>query len=195
MTRLVLIRHAATAWNRDGRLQGRADVPLGPAGRAALAGRRLPASLGPLAWIASPLRRAVETARRLGAADLRIEPRLTEMDWGHWEGRRLADLRAELGPAMAANEARGLDFRPPGGESPGDVQDRLAPWLAELTTAETATVAVTHKGVIRALLALATGWDMRAEPPLKLDWDRAHVFTVAGSAIAPERVNLMLDGP
>ena len=46
--------------------------------------------------------------------------------------KHLADLRAELGPAMAENEARGLDFRPPGGESPREVQARLKPFLADL---------------------------------------------------------------
>ena len=49
---------------------------------------------------------------------------------------------------MSENEAAGLDFRPAGGESPRDVQDRLLPWLAGLRGP---TVAVTHKGVIRAL--------------------------------------------
>jgi broad specificity phosphatase PhoE len=35
---------------------------------------------------------------------------------------------------------------------------------------------VTHKGVIRAVLALATGWDMRQSPPHKLRWDAVHLF-------------------
>src|SRR3546814_10532072 len=61
---------------------------------------------------------------------------LVETDWGAWEGRTLAELRADLGAGMAANEARGLDFRPPGGESPRDVQDRMRPLLAELARSE-----------------------------------------------------------
>ena len=39
-----------------------------------------------------------------------------------------------------------------------------------------AVVAVTHKGVIRAVLSAATGWDMTEPPPLSLDWTCAHVF-------------------
>jgi probable phosphoglycerate mutase len=54
---------------------------------------------------------------------------------------------------MTQNEAAGLDFRPPGGESPRDVQERLKPYLASLAGP---TIAVTHKGVLRALYALAT---------------------------------------
>ena len=39
--------------------------------------------------------------------------------------------------------------------------------------------AQTHKGVIRALLALASGWDMTGKPPARLDWTRVHVFLLA----------------
>jgi probable phosphoglycerate mutase len=38
----------------------------------------------------------METARLLGL-EPEPEPRLIEMDWGAWEGRSLAALRAELG--------------------------------------------------------------------------------------------------
>jgi probable phosphoglycerate mutase len=65
-------------------------------------------------------------------------------------------------------EGRGLDFRPPEGESPRDLQARLTPLLARLAAEGTDTLAVTHRGVIRSLYALATGWDMRAEAPDKL---------------------------
>jgi probable phosphoglycerate mutase len=40
---------------------------------------------------------------------------------------------------------------------------------------------VTHKGVIRAVLALATGWDMRDKPPHRLDWSAAHLFRLDAS--------------
>ena len=43
------------------------------------------------------------------------------------------------------------------------------------------TAAVTHKGVIRAVLALATGWDMRDKPPHRLDWSAAHLFRLDAS--------------
>ena len=96
---------------------------------------------------------------------------------------------------MAANEALGLDFRPAGGESPREVQARLAPLLVEVAARPGPVVAVTHKGVIRALLALATGWDMRGPPPLRLAWDRGHAFAVsAAGGLALEAPNLALDG-
>jgi len=195
MTAFLVIRHGATAWTEAGRLQGRADPALSASGRAALAGRRVPAAFAGARWLTSPLRRARETARLLGAPEAAIEACLIEMDWGAWEGRRLAEIRAELGPSMAANEARGLDFRPEGGESPREVQARLAPLLGELAGLAGPVIALTHKGVIRALLALATGWDMRNPPPARLAWDRGHAFTVApGGGVTLEAPNLALDG-
>ncbi len=196
MTRLALIRHAPTAWNESGRLQGRADVPLSPQGRAAAARLRPPAMLAGADWVSSPLVRARDTARLMGGSRVVIEPRLTEMDWGRWEGRTLVALRAELGEAMVENEARGLDFRPDGGESPRDVQARLAPWLAEAAASGHALVAVTHKGVIRAILARATSWNMTGKPPERLAWNRAHLFTLAADgALAVEKLNVPLPRP
>jgi probable phosphoglycerate mutase len=165
MTALLLVRHAPTAWNAEGRLMGRADPPLSPAGRAALAAWRLPAAFATAPILASPLRRARETAAAFGPAT--VEPRLIEMNWGAWEGRRLAELRRSDPAGAAAIEAMGLDLEPPGGERPRDVAHRLADLFAELAGTER-RVLVTHKGVLRAALALATGWDYRTKPPLRL---------------------------
>jgi len=179
MVALALLRHADTAWSAEGRIQGRRDVPLCDAGRAALAGLALPEACRGMRVITSPLARCVETARLLGAHEALCDARLVEMHWGDWEGRSLAELRAELGASMRENEARGWDFRPAGGESPREVWARIRPWLAEVAAAGEPTLAITHRGVIRALLAAATGWDMRGAPPAKLDWGALHLFTLA----------------
>ena len=109
------------------------------------------------------------------------EPLLAEMDWGEWEGRRLSDLRAVDPEAMKANEARGLDFRPPGGESPREVQARLTDWADAVTAQGPGRIlgAITHKGVIRAAVALALKWDMLPPDPVALRWDAAHILRIA----------------
>ena len=191
MIPLLVIRHAATGWNADKRIQGRADIPLGETGRAQARAARLPRGWDAARCLSSPLSRALDTARLLGL-DPHLEPRLIEMDWGEWEGRRLAEVRAELGSAMAENEERGLDFRPPGGESPREVQIRLRSLLAEIAGP---TIFVTHKGVLRALYALATGWNMRNKAPEKLAERCAHLFHVApGGTLAVAELNIPL-GP
>ena len=170
MTELLLVRHAPTSWNEAGQLMGRADPPLSPAGRRTLAGWRLPEAFAGAPIRTSPLRRARQTAAAFGPAA--VEPRLVEMDWGAWEGRRLAELRRADPHGLAAVEAAGLDLRPPGGERPRDVAARLAELFAELADPRAAgaerVVLVTHKGVLRAALVLATGWDYRTPPPLRL---------------------------
>jgi len=174
MTRVALLRHADTAWSREGRIQGRADVPLLPG-----SSRSLPDSCRGMRVVSSPLRRCVETAALLGAPDAAREPRLIEMNWGDWEGETLAGLRQVLGQSMVENEARGLDFRPLNGESPREVGARVKSWLEEVAAAGVPTLAVTHRGVIRAVLAEASGWDLRGKPPAKLDWGAVHLFRLA----------------
>ena len=173
---VVMIRHATTDWNQQSKIQGHSDIPLNDHGRAQAKGWHFDA-IGHR-WIVSPLKRALETACLLGATSIESEPRLREMHWGEWEGRKLSELREELGGVMSRNEARGLDFRPPDGESPREVQARLASWLNDVSRQSIPCVAVTHKGVIRALMSLATGWDMKGKSPHRLDWDSAHRFRV-----------------
>jgi broad specificity phosphatase PhoE len=172
MTPVLLIRHGPTDWNERGLIQGRADVDLSARGRAQVATWRLPAAWAETRVLSSPLRRAYDTAAILTGRTPIVDDRLIEMDWGGWQGRRLAELRAEAPAPMAANEARGLDFRPPEGESPREVCARLQELLAELAVDPRPVVAVCHKGVIRAALVLATGWDMQSRPPVRLPRDR-----------------------
>jgi probable phosphoglycerate mutase len=190
--RIAFLRHGPTAWNDEGRLQGMTDVPLSPRGRALVATWRVP--FHDWRWACSPLMRARETAALLDAPpSLAIEPALREMAYGEWEGRTLADLRGRERQAMRDAETRGLDMAPPGGESPRRVMERLRPWIAAVATRGEDVVAVSHKGVIRVVLAMATGWDMRSRQPVKLDWDRLHVFSAsADGALAVDGLNVEL---
>jgi broad specificity phosphatase PhoE len=186
MTRLALLRHGETAWSAAGRIQGRADVPLLPGISISI-----PENCFGMRIVTSPLRRCVETAALLGAPNAAQEPRIIEMDWGDWQGESFAALRERLGDEMRDNEARGLDFRPPGGESPRLVLARVKTWLKDVAQAGEPTLAVTHRGVIRALFAEATGWDMRGKPPARLDWSAVHLFSLdAEGAPRIERLNV-----
>jgi probable phosphoglycerate mutase len=174
MTRLALLRHGDTAWSRAGRIQGRTDLPL-----LQNISISLPDACRGMRVVTSPLARCVQTAALIGAPDAPREPRISEMSWGDWEGESFAALRERLGEEMRRNEERGLDFQPPQGESPRLVIERTRPWLREVAAEAVPTLAVTHRGVIRAILAEATGWDMRGKPPAKLDWGAVHLFNLA----------------
>ncbi len=178
MTIIAFLRHGLTEWNVEKRVQGLRDVSLSDKGRAALTGLSLPARLSSARWYTSPLIRAVETSDILNLGAM-IEPLLIEMDWGDWEGRTVAQLRAADPEGMKGNEQAGRDFRPPGGESPREVQARLQDWAEGLTSDGGFAGpfgAVTHKGVIRAAVALALDWDMREPDQAKLDWTAVHIL-------------------
>ena len=175
--RVAFMRHGPTVWNAAKRLQGRADIGLAERTFGYLKARRLPREFAGWRVLCSPLMRCRQTAEVLGLA-AETEPRLVEMDWGEYEGKSVDQLRTTVGPAFAANEARGLDFLPPGGESPRMVQARLLPLLAEIAADGRDTLCVAHRGVFRAVYAAARGWDMTGEPPDPLDLYAIHVFAL-----------------
>jgi probable phosphoglycerate mutase len=177
---VALIRHAPTAWNAEGRVLGRADPPLSADGAARAARWRLPedlralATAGRLGWAVSPLRRTGETARILGAVSPVVEPRLVEQDWGEWTGHPRA--------AVAGGH---WDTTPPGGESPAHVLARVRAWLDDLAPGEGPDiwVAVTHMGVIRAVVAAALRWDFGEPPPVRLLPERLHRVRRRGDGV------------
>jgi len=67
MTRIILVRHGQTEWNRVERFRGRADVPLNETGlaQAEATGRRVASEWQPVAIYSSPLSRAVKTAEAI----------------------------------------------------------------------------------------------------------------------------------
>jgi broad specificity phosphatase PhoE len=177
--KLALLRHAVTDWNLEKRVQGRIDKPLSELGRQQFKRLSMPTEIGAYRWFCSPLRRAIQTTELLNLNAVKIEAALIEMSWGDWEGEILKPLRKRLGDEMRINESRGLDFCPPGGESPRQVQARLQTWLRKIASSEQDTAAVVHKGIIRCIFALACDWDMRGESPVDFAWDALHQFELS----------------
>jgi broad specificity phosphatase PhoE len=94
--RIWLVRHGETEWSRSGQHTGRTDIPLTADGeRQGLAlGRHLAGHRFALV-LTSPLARARETCRLAGFADVaEISEDLREWDYGIYEGRTTADVRA-----------------------------------------------------------------------------------------------------
>jgi probable phosphoglycerate mutase len=190
----AVLRHASTDWNVERRLQGLTDTPLNAAGEADARAWRLPSPADGWKRLSSPLQRARRTAELLQpSAPVTAESALREMSFGTWEGHTIAELRENVGAAFIAAENKGLDFQPPGGESPRAAMARIVRWTASIAAAGQPVVAVSHKATIRALLALATGWDMMGRPPHKLDWRCLHFFSAnADGRVAVDRLNVPL---
>jgi len=197
---IAFLRHGPTEWSQAKRLQGRTDVELSVSGRETVRSWVMPSAMANWPRYCSPLIRTQQTAHLLTpSAPFKITPELIETKFGDYEGRSIAEWRSRLGQRFTDNEARGLDFTPPNGESPRQVRERLARWFAKLAqTASTpdAFVAISHKGVIRAVLSLATEWDMKSDPSIKLEWQHLHQFHYereGGGKLTLVEANIPLD--
>ena len=148
-----LIRHGETEWSRTGRHTGRTDVPLTPLGerQAAALARHLGGR--PFALVlTSPLGRARETCRLTGYAEI-AEPTedLREWDYGDYEGRTTAEIRAEVpGWSIWTGDV-------PRGESVEQVGIRARRVIARAVAAAGDVALFAHGHVLRILTACWLG--------------------------------------
>ncbi len=160
MTILIVVRHGQTEWNRNGRWQGHADVPLSTEGREQA--RRLAARLKSEGRTydhiyASDLGRAYETAEIVARAlglDAHPLVELREIHVGTWSGLTTDEIRARFPEEWAMFEG-GTDFRRGGhGETFAGFRARIVEAIEQLVAAhpDQRLLVATHGGAVRALL-------------------------------------------
>jgi probable phosphoglycerate mutase len=163
---ILLLRHGETEWSRDGRHTSPTDVALTEAGLAeAMALRHVAARWTLALVVVSPMARARDTARLAGLDDQRVEVSgdLREWDYGEYEGRTTADIRAPRpGWSVWTDGA-------PGGESPADVAARTDRVIARCRAADGDVCLVAHAHVLRVLAARWIGLDASDGARLRLD--------------------------
>ncbi len=150
---LVIIRHGETAWNRDRRVMGNADIPLTERGRdqCVLAARAL-AAFGIQRVVTSPLVRATETAEIIARAleiDVTEDIDLEEVRFGRWQGKTYDEIAGD--PEYIAFAADPVGRRTPGGETIEDVQRRGLASFARVPAGER-VLFVSHGDIIRSTL-------------------------------------------
>jgi broad specificity phosphatase PhoE len=177
MIRFYLVRHGETADNLQMRYLGLRDAPLTENGvrqaeRTAEALSQLPIKM----VISSPMRRAADTAARIGEAcgvGLRLDARLAEGSFGMWEGLTREEVlkRGKKDMELLARWESDASVAPPGGESIENVQRRIVHIGEELRIefAGASVVLVSHVGPIKALLAAVLGIPLQATRRLFLD--------------------------
>ena len=167
VTRLLLVRHGATAATEEDRFSGSTGAELSEQGRWQVMrlGERL-SRQNITAVYSSPLSRALETARII-AGHCRLEPvmrdGLREIGHGHWEGMKREDVEQQFGAEYAAWEADPFTFAPAGGESGVAVLARALPVIREIVTAHPGgqLLVVSHKATLRLLLSSLLAFDPR----------------------------------
>ncbi|RMH46827.1 MAG: histidine phosphatase family protein [Alphaproteobacteria bacterium] len=144
---------------------GWTDLPadLSDTARIARLGTFLPRA--PIAW--SDLRRAAATAAAIAGDRPRLgpDPRLRELHFGAWEGRRFDELGEDEALRLRRFYEDPGDRAPPGGESWNLFRARITAAIADLRKrarrraapdgGETDLVIVAHMGVIMAAIELA----------------------------------------
>jgi broad specificity phosphatase PhoE len=187
--KIALLRHGPTDWNAAGRIQGHTDIALSEAGRAKMAGLRLP-FVHPRLY-ASPMLRTCQTAQALGLDKPVLDARLMEQNWGAWEGLTRDEIFSRHGADAFVKAGSGEAFRPGGGEPTGQLHARVAAFLKDVAQGEGDAIAIAHLGVLRAAYTLATGWDMATPMPADLDVSKILVLILDSSGTPTiERLNL-----
>jgi len=161
--RILLVRHGQTEWNRVGRFQGRADIPLNAEGRKEARSLALRLKDQRLTAIyTSPLIRAVETASAIAlfhpGLSVIEEPGFTEMDLGCFDGMPARDWEKFYPDFCGVWRKSPASVRMPGGESLPDMQSRALASLNRVTAAcapDSRVLICTHNFVILSLLCHA----------------------------------------
>jgi broad specificity phosphatase PhoE len=165
MTRIFLIRHGTTEWNREEIFRGRADCALNDTGRAEA--RAVAAYLQGVEIekiYSSPLSRADETAKAIAAKrGLQVisDPAFIDLDFGEWQGLPLKEVREKYPDLYRAWRERPQDVTFPGGENLAQVRVRAWEGLLRVVKGnpEKTALIVSHRVITKVLICAALDLD------------------------------------
>ena len=137
MTRIILVRHGETEWNRDERFRGRADIPLNDNGviQARATAKRVAAEFSPAAIYSSPLVRALKTATILGehlSLVVKLDEGLFDIDYGMWTGLTREKVQNRWPVDLSAWFECPNQAEIPGGENLDHVRRRAMATVAKI---------------------------------------------------------------
>jgi broad specificity phosphatase PhoE len=166
MTRIILIRHGQTAWNKVEKVRGQVEIPLDKTGlaQAELTGARVAVEFRPVAVYSSPLQRAVQTAAAIARRlDLQVQPvaGLNDMHFGEWQGLSPAEVEQRWPDLACAWLKAPHTVTFPGGESLERLRQRSMAALHEIIGhhPDQVVAVVAHTVVNRVILMAVLGID------------------------------------
>ncbi len=154
---LTLLRHGETDYNAKSLFQGRVDEPLNAVGEEQA--KRAAASIGEVdRVITSPLQRAKKTAEAFGITP-DVNEQWIECNFGEWEGHPISSVDSDKWERYKTD----LSYKPPGGESIQEVNQRVFTSLENLSIGEEEhLLIVTHTLPIKS----AFHWVLGVEIPI-----------------------------
>lgn len=162
---IYLVRHGETAWSLSGQHTGRTDLPLTESGERNA--RQLEERLRGLTFarvFTSPLQRATRTCELAGfKSSAEADADLLEWDYGQYEGRRSAEIRADRTDWNLFRDGC------PGGESPGQVGTRADNVVKRVRAIEGNVLLFSSGHLLRVLAARWLGLGVETARYLALD--------------------------
>ena len=165
MTELILVRHGRTAWNKEPRFRGQADIPLDEADMAQARATAERLSEYPVAAVySSPLIRAMATAQPIAQKQgIKVQPHngLIDINFGKLQGLPPQQVREQDADLLDSWLKTPHKVTFPDGESLNDVRDRFTNALNELTArhANETVVLLSHMVALKVALCVVLGLD------------------------------------
>lgn len=165
MTRIILVRHGQTPWNKDKIFRGSRDIPLNGQGReeARLAGEWLKGETLHAAYC-SALSRARDTGEAIARHhSLQVQdlPGLTDLCYGDWEGGPLPEVKVKYAELYRQWETAPQTVRFPQGETLDEVKIRALAAVIEVVQrhpGQTVLLAA-HRAVNKVIICALIGLD------------------------------------
>ncbi len=164
-SRIILVRHGETDWNKEGRFQGQIDIPLNEEGKnqATKAGIYLKNTKFSKAF-SSSMKRPYETAKIIMGknSDLKIEKieELIEINHGLWEGKLEEEIKEKWPEELYKWKTSPKTVVMPAGESIKEVSDRaITAWerICRSQLKDDITLVVAHDAVNKTLVCNILG--------------------------------------
>jgi len=186
LTRLIIVRHGRTEWNRVEKFRGRADIGLDEVGmkQAESAAKRI------REWqiseiYSSPLRRALTTAGIIAGPlglNVRLAPGIVDIDYGTWQGLSAEDVVARDGRLYSQWIESPHKVKFPDGESFAAARERAASAVDDLIKQhlKETIVLVSHKVICQILILSLLGLDNSHFWQITQDVCAMNLFEVRG---------------
>src|SRR5581483_4619052 len=194
----LLMRHGETPWNREGRVMGRNPVELDEDGRRQVESAvPLARALAPELIVSSPLVRARQSAEiiasGLGVSDIVEDPRLSEVEYGRWEGMVYDDLVKDA--HYVHYRERPLEEPTPGGETMYQVQARGVESIRHTLAANPGkrVLFVSHGDIIRTVLCHFLKLGLENFRRIRIDNATFFGIQIAGDFAEIKFLNLISD--
>lgn len=165
-TRILLIRHGETDWNKLGKFQGCKDIDLSEEGiiQAKYIAKRINDSFDYL--YSSPLKRAVQTAKIIGSnknVNPTIISEIAEINFGEWEGLTVKEISNNFPQEFKIWRCDKLEGPLCGGDlsiKNASIRAKNAILNVAVKHKDKTILIVAHGGIIKAGLIGIFNWDM-----------------------------------